>query len=186
MFNVIPLSATCPTGINLTQTNNFTVNSVECMFYSFDSLIASRCNCYFQTICNSACRQMNFTALTLSRLFKNNWTQRHRFGDRRVPFKHIEVLIAATARNTKKFTQLEHVLCEIGLYNLDLLLQGMSHCLIYWRWEIKLWNSNYDLPGKHKPLIIGYEMIPIIKWIYISEPPWVLEFKYITFCRIIY
>jgi len=73
-FDVIPL--TCPTRINLTQTNNFTVKSVKGVFYSFDSLIACRCNCCFQTICKSACWQLKCTALTLSQLFKNNWTQR--------------------------------------------------------------------------------------------------------------
>jgi len=80
-FNVVPLSLTCPNRINLTQTNNFTVKSVVGIFHSFGSLNACRCNCYLQNICNSACWQLNYTALTLSRLFKNNWTHRHRFGD---------------------------------------------------------------------------------------------------------
>jgi len=70
-----------PSRFNLTQTNNFTVKSVEGIFLSFDSLTACRCNCFLQNISNSACWQLNFTALTLSRLFKNNWTKRHRFGD---------------------------------------------------------------------------------------------------------
>jgi len=61
----------------LTQTNNFTVKSVKDMFHSFDSLIACRCNCCLQNICNGTCRQLNYTAVTLSRLFKKtNWTQR--------------------------------------------------------------------------------------------------------------
>jgi len=80
-FNVVPLSLTCPRRINLTQTNNFTVKSVEGVFHSFDSLTACRCNCYRQNIWNSACWQLNSTAVTLSQLFKTNRTQRHRFGD---------------------------------------------------------------------------------------------------------
>jgi len=80
-FNDVPLSLACPSRINLTQTNNFTVKSVAGVFHSFDSLIACRCNCFLQNICNGACSQLNYTALTLSRLFKNNWTQRHWFGD---------------------------------------------------------------------------------------------------------
>jgi len=54
--------------IFLTQTNNFTVKSVEDVFHSFDSLIACRCNCCLKNICNSTCRQLNHTAVTLSRL----------------------------------------------------------------------------------------------------------------------
>ena len=80
-FNDVPLSLTCPSGFNLTQTNNFTVKSVEGIFHSLDSLTACRCNCFLQNIFNSACWQLNYTALTLSRLFKNNWTKCHRFGD---------------------------------------------------------------------------------------------------------
>jgi len=40
--------------------------------FCFDSLIACRCNCCLKSICNSACWQLNYTSLTLSRLFKNN------------------------------------------------------------------------------------------------------------------
>ena len=80
-FNVVPLSFACPSRFNLTQTNNFTVKSVYNVFHSFDSLIACRCNDYLQNIRNSTCWQLNSTALTVSRLFKNNWTHRHRFGD---------------------------------------------------------------------------------------------------------
>jgi len=80
-FNNVLLSLTYPSRFNLTQTNNFTVKSVEGIFLSFDSLTACRSNCFLQNISNSACWQLNFTALTLSRLFKNNWTKRHRFGD---------------------------------------------------------------------------------------------------------
>jgi len=80
-FNVVPLSLTCPSRFNSTQTNNFTVKSVKGVFHSFDSLIACWCNDYLQNIRNSICWQLNFTALTLYRLFKNNWTHRHRFGD---------------------------------------------------------------------------------------------------------
>jgi len=69
-FNVVPLSLTCPSRINLTQTNNFTVKSVKGVFHSFDWLIAFRFNCYLQNICNSACWQLNRTAVMLSRLFK--------------------------------------------------------------------------------------------------------------------
>jgi len=72
---------TCPSRFNLTQTNNFTVNSFKGVFHSFGSLIACRCNDYLQNIRNSTCWQLNSTALTVSRLFKNNWTHRHRFGD---------------------------------------------------------------------------------------------------------
>ena len=68
--NVISYTLTCPSRINLTQTNNFTVKSVKGVFYSIDSLIACRCNCCFQTICNSTCWQLNCTAVTLTRLFK--------------------------------------------------------------------------------------------------------------------
>jgi len=71
-FNVVPLPLTCPSRINLKQTNNFTVKSVKGVFHTFDSLIACRCNCCFQTICNSICWQLNCTAVTLSRLFKKN------------------------------------------------------------------------------------------------------------------
>jgi len=71
-FNVVPLSFTCPSRINLTQTNNFTVKSVEGMFHSFDSLIACRCNRFLQIISNSTCWQLTHTAVTLSRLFKKN------------------------------------------------------------------------------------------------------------------
>jgi len=78
-FNDVSLSLTYPIRINLTQTNNFTVISVEGVFHSFDSLIACRCNDYLQNICNSACWQLNSIALILSRLFKNNWMHRHRF-----------------------------------------------------------------------------------------------------------
>jgi len=80
-FNDVPLSLTYPSRINLTQKNNFTVKSVEGVFHSFDSLIACRCKDYLQNIRNSTCSQLNSTALILSRLFKNNWTHRHRFGD---------------------------------------------------------------------------------------------------------
>ena len=80
-FNDVPLSFTYPSRINLTQTNNFTVKSVEGVFHSFDSLIACRCNDYLQNIRNSTCWQLKSTALILSRLFKNNWTRRHRSGD---------------------------------------------------------------------------------------------------------
>ena len=77
-FNVVPLSLTCPSRIILTQTNNFTVKSVEGMFHSFDSLIACRCSCFLQNICNSTYWQLNHTAVTLSRLFKKKWqTQRN-------------------------------------------------------------------------------------------------------------
>jgi len=69
-FNDVPLSLACPSRINLTQTNNFTIKSVEGVFHSFDSLIAYRCNCFLQNICNSACWQLNYTALTLSELLK--------------------------------------------------------------------------------------------------------------------
>jgi len=69
-FNDVPLSLTCPSRINLTQTNTFTIKSVKGVFYSFDSLIACRCNYCFQTIYNSTCWQLNYTAVTLSRLFK--------------------------------------------------------------------------------------------------------------------
>jgi len=71
-FNVVPLPLTCPSRINLTQTNNFTVKSVKGVLYSFDSLIACRCNCCLKNICNSTCWQLNYTTVTLSRLFKNN------------------------------------------------------------------------------------------------------------------
>jgi len=58
--------------------NNFTVKSVEDVFHSFDALIACRCNCCLQNICNSTSWQRNYTAVTLSRLFKkSNWTQCH-------------------------------------------------------------------------------------------------------------
>ena len=80
-FNVVPFSLTYPSRINLKQTNNFTVKSVERVFHSFDSLIACRCNDYLQDIRNSACWQLNSTSLILSRLFQNNWTHRHRIGD---------------------------------------------------------------------------------------------------------
>jgi len=80
-FNDVPPPHTYLSRFNLTQTNNFTVKPVEGVFHSFDSLIACRCNCFLQNICNSACWQLNYTSLTLSRLFKNNWTKRHRFGD---------------------------------------------------------------------------------------------------------
>ena len=80
-FNNVPLPLTYPSRINLTQTNNFTVKSVEGVFHSFDSLIACRCNDYLRNIRNSSCWQLNSTALTLYRLFKNYWTHRHRFGD---------------------------------------------------------------------------------------------------------
>jgi len=49
-FNDVPLSLTCPSRINLTQTNNFIVKSVESVFHRFDSLIACQCNCYLQKI----------------------------------------------------------------------------------------------------------------------------------------
>jgi len=62
-FNVVPLPLTYPSRINLTQTNNFTVKSVEGGFHNFDSLIAYRCNGFLQSICNSACWQLNYTAL---------------------------------------------------------------------------------------------------------------------------
>jgi len=58
-FNDVSLSLTRASRINLTQTNNFTVKSVECVFHSFDSLIACQCNCYLRKICNSACWQRN-------------------------------------------------------------------------------------------------------------------------------
>ena len=64
------LSPTCPSRINLTQMNNFTVKSVEGVFYRFDSLIACGCNCSFQTIYNNTCWQLHSTTVTLSRLFK--------------------------------------------------------------------------------------------------------------------
>jgi len=70
-FNVVPLPLTCPSRINLTQTNNFTVKSVKGMF-CFDSLIACRCNCCLKNICNSTCWELNYTSVTLSRLFKNS------------------------------------------------------------------------------------------------------------------
>ena len=67
---------------NLTQTNNFTVKSVEDVLHSFDSLIACRSNRCLQNICNSTCWQLNYTAVTLSRLFKKtNWTQHHTPGN---------------------------------------------------------------------------------------------------------
>jgi len=69
-FRVVPLPLTCPSRINLTQTNNFTGQSVEGMF-CFNSLIACRCNCGLKNICNSTCWQLNYTAVTLSRLVKN-------------------------------------------------------------------------------------------------------------------
>ena len=69
-FNIVPLSLTCTSRINLTQTNNFTVKSVKGVFHSFHSLIAFRFNCCLQNICNSTCWQLNRTAVTLSRLFK--------------------------------------------------------------------------------------------------------------------
>ena len=37
--------------------------------------------------------------------------------------------------------------------------------------RIKLWSSNYDLPGKQKLGLIWYEMITIIKWIHHFGPP---------------
>jgi len=80
-FNDVPLPITYPSRINLTQTNKSTVKSIEGVLHSFYSLIACRCNDYLQNIRNSACWQLNSIALTLSRLFKNNWTHRHRFGD---------------------------------------------------------------------------------------------------------
>jgi len=70
-FNVVQLSLTCPSRINLTQTDNFTVKSVKSMFYSFDSLIVCRCNCCFQTICDSTCWQLNYTAATCLDVSKN-------------------------------------------------------------------------------------------------------------------
>jgi len=75
-FSVVPLPLTCPSRINLTQTNNFTVKSVKGMF-CFDSLIACRCNCGLQNICNSTCWQLYYTAVTLSRLFKKRQTERN-------------------------------------------------------------------------------------------------------------
>jgi len=69
-FNDVPLSLTYPSRINLTQINTFTEKSVKGVFYSFDSLTACRCNYCFQTIYNSTCWQLNYTAVTLSRLFK--------------------------------------------------------------------------------------------------------------------
>jgi len=48
-----------------------TVKSIKGMF-CFDSLIACRCNCCLKNICNSSCWQLNYTTVTLSRLFKNN------------------------------------------------------------------------------------------------------------------
>jgi len=62
-FNVVPPLLTCPSRINLTQTNNFTVKSGEGVFHGFDSLIACRCNCCLQTICNSTYWQPNCTAV---------------------------------------------------------------------------------------------------------------------------
>jgi len=70
-FNVVPLSLTYPSRINLTQTHNFTAKLVKGVCCSFDVLIACRCNCCFQTVCNSTCRQLNPTAATLSQLSKN-------------------------------------------------------------------------------------------------------------------
>jgi len=52
------ISLTYPSRINLEQTNHFTVKSVYSVFHSFDSLIVCRCNCCFQTICNSICWQL--------------------------------------------------------------------------------------------------------------------------------
>jgi len=69
-FNVVPLSLTCPSRINLTQTNKFTVKSVKGVFHSFYSLIAFRFNCCLQNFCNSTCWQLNCSAVTLTRLFK--------------------------------------------------------------------------------------------------------------------
>ena len=80
-FNVVLLSLTYPSRFNLRQTNDFTVKSVKGVFHRFDSLIACPCNDYLQNIRNSTCWQLNSTALTMSRLLKNNWTHRHRFGD---------------------------------------------------------------------------------------------------------
>ena len=56
----------------LTQTNSFTLKYVEEVFHRFDSFIACRCNYCLQNICNSTCWQLNYTAVTLSRLFKKN------------------------------------------------------------------------------------------------------------------
>jgi len=70
-FSVVPLPLTCPSRIKLTQTNNFTAKSVKGLF-CFDSLIACRCNCCLKNICNSNYWQLNYTAVTLSPLFKNN------------------------------------------------------------------------------------------------------------------
>jgi len=63
----------------LTQTNNFTIKSVEDVFHSFDSSIACQCNCCLQNICNSTCWQLNCTAV--STFQKTNWTQCHTPGN---------------------------------------------------------------------------------------------------------
>jgi len=60
---------------------------------------------------------------------------------------------------------------EIDLYNLDPLLHGISGCLIHRSWEIKLWISNYVLPGKQHTQLIWYEMVVIRKWIRLFWPP---------------
>ena len=67
----------CSTPTHMSKQNqfyskkNFTVKSVKGMF-CFDSIIACRYNCWLKNICNSTCWQLNFTAVMLSRLFKNN------------------------------------------------------------------------------------------------------------------
>jgi len=55
----------------LTQTNDFTAKSVKDVFHSFDSLIACRCNCCLQNICNSTCWQLNYTVDAASTFQKN-------------------------------------------------------------------------------------------------------------------
>jgi len=78
--------------------------------------------------------------------------------------------LESLSKTVVEFGQLISLQNRYHSYRLDLLLHGRSCCLIHWSWEMKLWNSNYDLPRKQKPGLIWYKMIVIIKWIGLFGP----------------
>jgi len=119
MFNVVQLSLTCPSIINLTQTNNLTVKSVKSVFYNFDSLIVCRCNCCFQTICNSTCWQLDYTAVTLPRLFKKQ-TERNLTGlgiDKIIRTHHQRTMCRLFRKQGTHIYEIRHSSCPVLIMN---------------------------------------------------------------------
>jgi len=115
MFNVVQLSLTCRSRINLTQTNNFTVKSVKSVFYSFDSSIVCRCNFCFKSICNSTCWQLNYTAVTLSRLFKKQ-TERNKLNATSLVWELIKLYAPTTNRPCVVFFKnRERIVLKFGI-----------------------------------------------------------------------